>query len=144
MTMDEIVRAISAVRMDEVAETVADQLRRGGIHYAALGIPKFGARLDIAVDVESRTAATDAARSAGFELVFECAGQSHHQRGIVELHLHYVESATLERMLAGSTHDRGVLIADRMDWSVYFELSSQSSRGLPPDVTPASAEPFTL
>lgn len=97
-----------------------------------------------AIEGASRHRATGVLESLGYATILNCTGQSHHKRGIVELRLHYLESATFDRLLTHSTSGGELVIADRMDDVMFMALLRESTRDLPVEITPEHAEPFTL
>jgi hypothetical protein len=128
MTLAEIIAALSAVRPQEIMNTVAARLNGAQIRHAVVGdIPEIGAWLEVAIDRSSRTDAVAVVESMGFVTLADRGSQSHHSRGIVELRLYYVEREMLER-------------ERNLAWCSYLTKDEPPSR----EITPADAEPFVL
>ena len=147
MTLDEIVRMFSEVRADDVMRTVAARFDERHVRYAVIGdIPRVGACVDVAIERSARKDAIDLIESLGYPTILDCTGQSHHMRGIVWLRLHYVDSRTFDSLLAGSTREDVVVVANDIDDATLRALLRESACDLPPsrEITPPDAEPFVL
>jgi len=128
MTLEEVIAAMSSVRAEDVLRTIDERFAEARIGYAVVGdAPKIGARLELAIDEQRHTDAVAIVEALGFASDADDVRHSRHSRGIVELHLHYVE--------------RRVLARERdLAWCSYLTKDEPPSR----EITPPDAEPFTL